>query len=340
MTLLTLTKSERAELFSEVAARRGVAPVIVEKDYWVCVALTALFGEPQPIGLIFKGGTSLSKGFGLIDRFSEDVDLAFDREGLGFVGARDPEADGLSNNKRRALIAELTETAVAYIQGDFLAETTRRLQAILPDEPWSLEPDPDDPQTLLFVYPPSLDQTAYGDAAYIRPAVRLELGARSDHSPAVVRTVTSIATEELADAADLAPIDVPMLAAERTFWEKVTLLHAEAMRERPRANARAMSRHLYDVMRLAGSEYGAKAIDDDALLERVVAHKSLYFQSPQSRYDLCVRGSLRLLSLEPDALKRLERDYRDMQVMFLAEPPPFAELIDGLRKLEAKLNRV
>lgn len=290
--------------------------------------------------MIFKGGTSLSKGFGLIDRFSEDVDLAFDREGLGFVGGRDPEANGLSNKKRKALIEELTATAIAYIQGDFLAETTSRLQALLTHEPWSLEPDPNDRQTLLFAYPPSLDSIAYGDTAYIPPSVRLELGARSDHSPAVVRSVTSMATEEFSDAADLAPVDVPMLAAERTFWEKVTLLHAEAWRERSRADARAMSRHLYDVKRLAESDYGDKAINDDALLERVVAHKLLYFSSPQSRYDLCVRGSLRLLPLEPEALKRLELDYRDMQVMFLAEPPPFGELIGGLRKLEATLNRI
>jgi len=336
---LTLNKSDRAAIFIETAARRAIAPVVVEKDYWVCVVLKALFDEPQPIDLIFKGGTSLSKGYGLIDRFSEDVDLAFDRAGLGFVGKRDPEAEELSGKTQKALIKELQAAAVAYIQGDFLIATRKRLAAILPSDDWTLEPDPDDDQTLLFVYPASLDQPLYASATYVRPAVRLEFGARSDHSPTSVRTVSSFATEEFSELAELDPIDVPMLAAERTFWEKASLLHAEACREQPRENARAMSRHLYDLVKLADSEFGVQAIGDDLLFARVVAHKKLYFASAQSRYDLCVRGTLRLLPIDEDHRRRLEADYVAMQPMFLSDPPPFSEIVERLAVVETEINR-
>lgn len=339
MKKLTLTKAARAELFNETAARRAVTSVIVEKDYWVCVALGGLFSETQPVDLLFKGGTSLSKGYGLVERFSEDVDLAFDRAGLGFTGARDPEAAGLSNTRRKALIEALTDSATTYIQGDFLEETRRRLAAVLPAEDWSLTVDQSDAQTLLFAYPVSLESDLYASADYIRPVVRLEFGARSDPDPTSMRTVTAFVTEEFGDKSDLEPIDVPMLTAERTFWEKATLLHAEAHRETPRADAAAMSRHLYDLAKLAESEFGERAIDDDALFDRVVAHKSLYFASANARYDLCVRGTLRLLPVETAALKRLERDYSSMEVMFLGDRPRFKALIETLNALEARLNR-
>lgn len=339
MRALTLSKSDRAALFTETAARRALLPVVVEKDYWVCVVLGVLFDAPQPVDLIFKGGTSLSKGYGLIDRFSEDVDLAFDRVGLGFVGERDPEAAGLSAKKQKALIKALGEAAVAYIQGDFLAATRERLAAVLPSGDWTLEPDPDDHQTLLFAYPASLDQTLYASTVYVRPVVRLEFGARSDHAPATMRTITSFATEELGDLAELDPINVPMLAAERTFWEKASLLHAEAHREQPREDARAMSRHLYDLVRLSDSEFGVHAMVDDLLFARVVAHKTLYFASAQARYDLCVRGSLRLLPVDRERRRQLEADYIAMQPMFFADPPSFGELVEKLTALEERINR-
>jgi len=339
VTGIRLKPSELRELFTETAARRGLSPVVVEKDYWVCVALTAIFSQPQPVDLIFKGGTSLSKCYGVIGRFSEDVDLAFDREGLGFTGDRDPEADGLSSNKRKALIAELTAAAEAYVGGAFRDDTRARLTTLIGDTGWALDVDPDDQQTLLFAYPKSLDKKAYGTALYVRPAVRLELGARSDQTPSSPRSVTAFVTEEFGvELSHLGPVDVPTLAAERTFWEKATLLHAECQRDHPFQPARSRSRHLYDLVQLAASEHGPMAIADTNLQERVVQHKSLYFASAAARYDLFTQPTIRLLPLDADALSRLRSDYADMAVMFFDDQPRFDELIDVLRNLEVKLN--
>lgn len=339
MKRVTLTAAERRELFAESAARRGLSPVVVEKDYWVCVALTALFGEPQPIALVFKGGTSLSKCYGLIERFSEDVDLAFDREGLGFTGDRDPEAAGLTSNGRRALIEALAAATVAYVSGEFRRATSDRLSSLLPDEPWSLDVDADDVQTLLFAYPLSFEQTTYSANDYVRPSVRLELGARSDQTPCERHEVTSIATEEFGtDMSMLSPIEAPTLAATRTFWEKASLLHAENHRDQPFNPARARSRHLYDLVQLIKSVHGESAIADAALRDRVVQHKSLFFASASARYDLFKAPTIRLLPLDRDAVGRLRSDYADMEVMFFGDRPDFNELVRELQSLEARLN--
>jgi len=316
VTRITQTASERSELFVEAAARRGLSPVVVEKDYWVCVALSALFGEPQPVELVFKGGTSLSKCYGLIDRFSEDVDLAFDRAGLGFRDDRDPEAEGLSSKRRKTLVEELSAETAAYVSGAFRDATLERLGRLLPNEPWSLDVDVDDAQTLLFAYPASLEVSLYSATDYVRPAVRLELGARSDQMPSKLREVTSIATEEFGAELSLLPaIQVPTLAATRTFWEKASLLHAENHRDEPFKPARARSRHLYDLVQLTRS-HGDHAIEDVALRDRVAQHKSLFFASASARYDLFTPPTIRLLPKNEDALARLRSDYADMRDMF------------------------
>jgi len=336
---ITLTRAQRAELFFETANRRGLSPVVAEKDYWVCAALTALFSAPQPIELIFKGGTSLSKCYSLIERFSEDVDLAFDRAGLGFIDERDPEGSGLSNNKRRALIEELSEAAVDYVAGAFRDDTVGRLTALLPDEPWSLTVASDDSQTLLFAYPPSFEQETYGTADYIHPVVRLELGARSDQTPSELLMATAFATEEFGpELSHLDTIQVPSLAAGRTFWEKATLLHAENYRDQPFFPARSRSRHLYDLVQLTESDHGQAAMADMALRDRVVQHKTLFFASAQARYDLFAPPSIQLLPKDREALARLRSDYVDMAVMFFGDPPPFESLVDKLQKLEERLN--
>jgi len=340
MTSISLKRSELRELFTETATRRGLSAVVVEKDYWVCVALTAIFDQQQPVDLIFKGGTSLSKCYGVIGRFSEDVDLAFDREGLGFTADRDPEAPGLGSNRRKALIEELTAAAATYIGGAFREHTAARLIALIGDKRWTLEGDPNDPQTLLFAYPQSLDRGAYGSAGYIRPAVRLELGARSDQTPSSLCSVTAFITEEFGtEVSHLNPIKVPTLTAERTFWEKATLLHAECQRERPFEPARSRSRHLYDLVQLITSEHGAKALADTALRDRVVQHKSLYFASASARYDLFKPLSIRLLPKDADALSRLRADYADMAVMFFDSPPKFDTLVEEIQGLENALNK-
>ncbi len=184
-SFLGLPEQDRRDAFAVAARRLDTVPGYVEKDFWVCLVLDALFNrlpEDHP-KLLFKGGTSLSKVFGLIRRFSEDIDLVVHRDGLGFAGERDPTiAAGLSNKRRSALFDELAEACGRYVQGDLKAVLMAAVGALA--EECTLEADPDDPggQTLLVAYP-----TLYpgADAAYVPPRVKIEAGARSPSSPAL-----------------------------------------------------------------------------------------------------------------------------------------------------------
>jgi len=150
-----LPLNDRADLFAEVARQRGLTPAIIEKDFWVCWTLKRLFTlSDPPAGLLFKGGTSLSKVFGIIDRFSEDVDLSFDRAGLGFGGESDP-ANATSGKKRKRGLEALTETCQRVIRENLLPQLTESFDTALREPPsasWGLELADDDPdnQTLLF----------------------------------------------------------------------------------------------------------------------------------------------------------------------------------------------
>lgn len=138
--LARMTAAQRAEIFAETAARKGLAEAVIEKDYWVCWMLKHLFStEAFSRRLLFKGGTSLSKIFHAISRFSEDIDLAVDYAALGFTGNRDPQREGISKTKRAAILADMLAECQRYIGGEFLDALKARCQKILgPAEAWSL----------------------------------------------------------------------------------------------------------------------------------------------------------------------------------------------------------
>lgn len=213
----------RAEAFQEAAARVGFSQTIVEKDFWVCWSLNKLFALPSYGNhLIFKGGTSLSKGYDVIRRFSEDVDLSLDRAQLGFVGDSDPDSPQISGGKRKALLEELQRASVACVSGTLLTELETAFNECL-DQEFSLEVDPTDAQTLLFTYP---SEPAQGVAqVYVQPIVRFEFGARGVQLPAEDRIVKPYLAEAIPDLIAKAETRARVLGIERTFWEKATILH-------------------------------------------------------------------------------------------------------------------
>jgi hypothetical protein len=308
-----------------------LAPVILEKDYWVCKTLDALFALPE-IGrhLVFKGGTSLSKVYGLIDRFSEDVDVSFHREFLGIDESSDPEAATGKEQTRR--IEVLQQACQDCIRDALLPRLEESLAGLLGGtEGWSLDIDPQDAQTVLFHFP----RAGGPGLAYIAPAVRIELGARSDHWPSEDHIVRSY----LGDTFDLpmGTARVRSLAAERTFWEKATLLHAEAHRAAEKPMPARYARHYHDLARMAATPVAERALADAALRERVVAHKAVYFRSGWARYDLAEPATFRLLP--PDARRtELEADHQAMIPMFFTTPPPIATVLDTLALLEGRIR--
>ena len=328
---LSLTAQERLELLDEASQQRGLAPAILEKDYWVCKTLDALFALPE-LGshLVFKGGTSLSKVYGLIDRFSEDVDVSFHREFLGFGEDHDPEVATGKELVRR--IEALQRACQDCIRERLLPSLQESLTSLLGGtEGWSLEIDPQDAQTLLFHFP----QAGGPGLAYIAPAVRIELGARSDHWPSEDHPIRSYLGETF---------DLPMgnatvrsLAAERTFWEKATLLHAEAHRAADKPMPARYARHYHDLARMAAAPVAECALADATLRERVVAHKTVYFRSGWARYDLALPATFRLLPPE-SRFTELEADHHAMVPMFFSPPPPIAEVLGVLTALETRIR--
>lgn len=334
-----LPPAERAEAFTETAARMGLAAaVIVEKDFWVAWSLNQLFALKNTPRMIFKGGTSLSKAYGVIDRFSEDIDISLDRKALGFTGERDPGAEDLSNTQRRKLLEELKEAASNYVAGELREALQAKIAAALGESGWSLAIDDADPQTLLFAYPRALNESAYAGLAYVPPLLRIEMGARADHWPAAEREIRSYVADEFPDLFSEAKIAVTTLGVERTFWEKATILHAAYHAAADKALAARVSRHYFDVALLAESEFGASAIADKALLDAVALHKSRFYPSAAARYDEARRGTLRLVP-HADLEKLLRADYEKMAEMIFREPPSFDEILATLRKIEASINK-
>lgn len=328
---LSLTSRERLELLDAAARQSGLAPAILEKDYWVCQTLDLLFALPE-LGshLVFKGGTSLSKVYRLIERFSEDVDVSFHRDFLGFGDERDPEAaTGKEQTRRIEALQQACQDCIREKLLPALREgMARRLGGI---EGWAMELDAQDAQTILFRFP----QAGGPGLAYIAPAVRIELGARSDHRPAGERPICSYLGETL--DLPIGTATVRSLAAERTFWEKATLLHAEAHRDAAKPMPPRYARHYHDLARMAAAPVADRALADPALRQRVVAHKAVYFRSSWARYDLAVPATFRLLPSQK-RLPELHADHKKMEPMFFTPPPGMDAVLDTLAKLETRIR--
>jgi hypothetical protein len=220
-----------------------VANTIAEKDFWVCWTLKRLFEhqtEDVPT-LVFKGGTSLSKAFDAVRRFSEDIDLSIDRADLGYTGDRDPQQPDLGRKAADKLIDALAADVETYLRDKLRPALLKSFTAQLGEfgaAGWSLEIDPDDSQTLIFHYPTSLSDDDYAGMTYVTPRVKLEFGARGDPWPTEECMIQSYAAEEFPDFFEEPSCSVTVLSLARTFWEKVTALHAEAHRPQPHNTSR------------------------------------------------------------------------------------------------------
>lgn len=336
---IRLPGEERQLYFVQTAERMRLSPQIVEKDFWVCWTLKELFALPGVGGtLIFKGGTSLSKVYRLIDRFSEDIDVSIDRASLGFGGQSDPGAN-VSHKERQRRIDRLKEACQRKIADDLRPAMVKAIESKCGGVgDWSLVLDEDDPdhQTLLYTYPSRLPAIP-GKYKYIRPAVRIEMGARSDHWPSDYAPISPYVAQQYPAAFAAPEFVAKVLAAERTFWEKATLLHAEHHRPAGKEMPPRLSRHYYDMSQLIVSGLDRKAASNLELLQRVVEHKKVFFQSGWARYDEAKPGSLRLLPA-PDRIRALEEDYDTMREMFFTEQPPFAEVLRILGEWEQRFN--
>ncbi|MCX6991529.1 MAG: nucleotidyl transferase AbiEii/AbiGii toxin family protein [Kiritimatiellaeota bacterium] len=336
---------ERANLFQEASGfRPGITSFIIEKDFWVCWALKHIFRSVElPLHLIFKGGTTLSKVFHVIERFSEDVDLSFDRRELGFDTDHDP-ANAKSGQRQRALLDELKAECETIIRKLVMPALLKDFALVL-GEPrqgpsgWDIAIDPDDSQTINFRYPPALISLGLNVPAYIRQSVRLEMGARSDAWPTNTYPITPYAAEIFPNMFQSTFCEVNTLEAIRTFWEKATLLHAEFHRTNPTARSERMSRHYYDLYCLSKTAIGARALMETDLLKRVIEHKRVFFRSAWAHYETAVPGSFHLIPAA-GRIKLLRNDYTEMKAMIFGASPEWDIIMEGLKYLEDRINRM
>lgn len=331
---------DRRRLFCQQAAERlNLFEASVEKDFWVCWTLRTLWALPD-IGshLTFKGGTSLSKGWKLIDRFSEDIDLVIDRSILDFGGAASPDA-APSRKQTRKRLESLRAAAQNWIASVVLPQLKDVIARDLPEAAENcLFPDSEDAdgQTLLFEYP-----TAFSDKPrYLRQVVKIEMGARSDTEPADTVSIQPMIAEAFPDLFVDAGFEVRCVRPERTFWEKALLLHEEGCRPSDKQRVRpGMARHYYDLHRLIESGTAEKACADTSLFKRIVEHRRIYFRYAWMDYDKLGPGTLRLVPAK-DRLSDWRNDYTDMRTeMLYGESPGFDEILQRVQNFENTFNK-
>lgn len=327
---------EREAVFLAAAEKRVLSAALVEKDFWVCWTLARLFALPEIAPhLLFKGGTTLSKVYNAIERFSEDIDISIDRAFLRPGAGDAAEVAELSKTRQKKEIEALVAAFYQAVEAKMLPALHALIASELGLSEWTLERDAVDAGTLLFTYPTGVQESE----AYVRPVVRIEFGGRSDVWPSQEALVTPYASEDIPQAFEDAHVPVRVLSAERTFWEKATLLHNEYYRPATKRRGDRISRHYYDLSRLAAHPHiGPSSLAERSLLERVVAHKSLYYRDTWSQYDAALSGEMHLLP-PVEARSDLQADYGRMRAMFFTAPPKFETIWDALALLETQINR-
>jgi hypothetical protein len=320
---------DRTQLFEVAADRMQIPPALIEKDFWVCWLLDMLFASEQwGRRLIFKGGTCLSKVFRLIDRFSEDIDLILD---WGLINmTRDAAWQERSRTQRDLFGKETNRAAAAFLGSEFVPWLSGEIDkrgitgaAVSVDEKERLCINVAYPA----LYPPG----------YLQPKIRLEIGPLADWVPHGDFTIRSYAAEYAPDAMQKPECRVRAILAERSFWEKATILHREAHRAPEKTLPPRQARHYYDMAMMAKNPVKDRALADLKLLSDVVAFKRQFYPCPWARYENAKPGGLRLVP-DDHALKELEDDYDAMRNMIFNEAPPFGEIVSGLKDLETEIN--
>lgn len=329
---------DRLDLFLAAANRLGSPVGNIEKDFWVCWTLNALYHRLPPNGprLLFKGGTSLSKAYNLINRFSEDIDVTVFRDDLNQAASIEDLA-ALSNKKRHAKLDAIRDSCRTHVTGALrealalrLAEDTNGAGRI------EIDPDDSDGQTLLVWYP----EVEPRDGAYVRPAVKIESGAKSALDPNRPALISPYIADDV-PGLDLSVLGVTTIEPGRTFWDKIVIAHGlRRWYERRgvlRQEGQRISRHYYDLHCLMGADIGRAALVDRGLAQDCVAHARMFFDRPD--YDLASaeRGSF---AIEPvdSMIDALRRDYENTTAMIFGAAPSFEEILTSVQTLHAAVN--
>ena len=323
------TNNDKEFAFNFVSVKKGIHKAIIEKDFWVCLTLDYLFNKSKhKDAFVFKGGTSLSKGFNIINRFSEDVDLILDWRVLGVD--KDEPLKERSNTKQDEYNKHLNCLAAEFISNTILVDLKENFSALLGyDLEFSI--DETNKQMINFFYPKLYD------IKYVKPQISLEIGPLAAWTPSKEISISPYIAEIMPTALRQQETKVLTVLPQRTFWEKATILHAEANRDLSKSMPSRYSRHYYDVYQLSKTLYLERALNDRNLLEKVVRFKNKFYRASWARYDDCLNGKFKLV---PDEKRfgEIKKDYAQMNEMIYGEIPTFDDVVDNLKALEKEIN--
>ena len=327
---LTLTKEKRIEILNQVTEITGLPSVAIEKDWWVTLALNASFSLPYSKNIVFKGGTSLSKGWNLIERFSEDIDLAIDRKFFGFDG-----------DISKTQIKNLRKQSCEFISTTFLADLTKILTEWKAIDECKLIAQPvndsdKDPQVIEIHYNSVIDTSEY-----LPQRVLIEVSSRSLMEPIEERRINSILSESFPQQSFVTvPFAIPTVLPQRTFLEKVFLLHEEFSQETEKIRIDRISRHLYDLEKLMDTEHGIEALKNIDLYNNIIAHREKFNSLRGLDYVNHIPSKISILPPQV-VVKGYERDYEAMtSFMIYGEPLKFDHLMKRILELQTRINSI
>lgn len=327
---LTLSKERRIEILNQATELTGFPTVAIEKDWWVTIALNASFSLPYSKNIVFKGGTSLSKAWNLIERFSEDIDLAIDRKYFGFEG-----------DISKSQIKNLRKQSCDFISTTFLADLTTILtewkaigECKLIAQP--IKGSDKDPQVIEVHYNSVIDTSEY-----LPQRVLIEVGSRSLMEPSETREINSILSDNFPQQSFATlPFAISTVLPQRTFLEKVFLLHEEFSQDVEKIRIDRLSRHLYDLERLMDTEYGIEALKNRDLYNSIVSHREKFNPLRGLDYANHIPGKISIIP--PDSvIKNYEKDYEAMtNYMIYGESLKFDQLIKRILELQKRINQL
>ncbi len=329
---INLSTEQKIQVLEQTGIAKGLPAFVIEKDWWVCILLRAIFQSKYADSIIFKGGTSLSKAYHLIDRFSEDIDLIIDRHLLGF--------DIIDSGSK---IKKLRKASGSFIINEFREELIHQLQQMgISKEDYEIQynehvDDTSDPNTLEIHY----HSVVPVSNAYIQQRVLLEMGARSLTEPAETKPIISFIDENYKDLPFAEEtFNVQVVVPTRTFIEKALLLHEEFSKPIDKIRTDRLTRHFYDLDKMMKAGYGEQAIEDDELFQTIVEHRKNV--NPLRGFDYSNHQKGKLSIIPPDeVISNWEEDYKTMQQnMIVGDSLTWTELIKQMKRIEDFFNKI
>ncbi|KAA6343593.1 hypothetical protein EZS27_008730 [termite gut metagenome] len=326
---IQLSEKEKVELINRVSIATGLPNAAIEKDWWVTMSLRALFSCECANHIVFKGGTSLSKGWNLIERFSEDIDIAIDRAFFGFEGELKKKQ---INNLRRA--------SCSYIKDKLKDELDYKLQETgIEDYSVFIKETQDTTKDPLIIE--VLFNSIFTPGSYIREKVLIEIGTRSLIEPSETIQLRSILADNYPESAFAdSYFDIPTVIPQRTFLEKAFLLHEEFQKPAENIRVNRMSRHLYDLEKLMDTDYAKDALNSPDLYDVIVNHRKMLTSMKEVDYSTHTPDKINFVP-PASIIDIWEKDYETMKSnMIYGDSIPFDKLIERIRELNERFRNI